>query len=378
MTNTVITGSGLYTPENIVTNEQLVTSYNQYAENFNQQHADAIAAGDIEAKPPSSVEFIEKASGIKARHYMEAKGIIDPKRMMPYATENDIPDDKDRMTQLTMAVAASEMALKQAGLKAEDIDLIVFSCTIVQQHVPSMAVELQHRLGTKGFAYDTQMACSSATFGLTQAQALIQNGTATRALIVTPEYVSPLMNFKDRDSHFIFGDVAVATVLEREDLMKANKGFRVQSTRLTTQLSDNIRAYWSFVARLDPNVIDDDKLYFQQEGRKVFKELLPLVIDHITNHLGEESLSADDMKRMWLHQANINMNNFAAKKLLGRDPEFMEAPTVLEDYGNTAGAGCIIAFHKYKDDFKPGDKGMLCSFGAGYSIGSALVEYIET
>ncbi len=79
---------------------------------------------------------------------------------------------------------------------------------------------------------------------------------------------------------------------------------------------------------------------------------------------------------MWLHQANINMNLFVARQLLGRDAEFDEAPVVLDDYANTASAGSIIAFHKYHEDLFPGDKGIICSFGAGYSIGSLIVEKV--
>jgi beta-ketodecanoyl-[acyl-carrier-protein] synthase len=79
---------------------------------------------------------------------------------------------------------------------------------------------------------------------------------------------------------------------------------------------------------------------------------------------------------MWLHQANINMNMFVARELLGRDPEFLDAPVVLDEYANTASAGSIIAFHKYHDDFNSGDWGILCSFGAGYSIGSLLLKKI--
>lgn len=377
MTQTVITGSGLYIPPNSATNEELVASFNKYVDNYNQKHASEIEAGTVEALNYSSEAFIEKASGIKSRYFVDASGILDPERMIPNSTEGTWVDDKSKMSQMVMAIEASEKAMEEAGLTPEDIDLIVFSSTIVQQHVPSMAITLQSILGTKGFAYDTQMACSSATFGLAQAESFIKSGMAKRALIVTAEYLSPLMNYKDRDSHFIFGDVGVATIIEREDVMKGNKGFRMLSSRLHTELSENITAYWSFVARLQPEKMDDPALYFKQEGRKVFKELLPMVINLISDHLAENKLGAEDLKRMWLHQANINMNMFAAKKLLGRDPSFDEAPTVLEEFGNTGGAGCVIAFDKYHDDFKAGEKGILCSFGAGYSIGSVIVEYIE-
>jgi beta-ketodecanoyl-[acyl-carrier-protein] synthase len=111
-----------------------------------------------------------------------------------------------------------------------------------------------------------------------------------------------------------------------------------------------------------------------QEGRKVFKELLPLVTNFIEEQLAKNHLAASDLKRMWLHQANLNMNMFAIKKLLGRLPEGLEAPIILDEFANVASSGSVIAFHRYQDDLKAGDKGLICSFGAGYSIGSLLVE----
>ena len=115
-----------------------------------------------------------------------------------------------------------------------------------------------------------------------------------------------------------------------------------------------------------------DKLITQQ-GRKVFKEVVPLASDAILGHMAELDLQPSDIKRMWLHQANSNMNRLIATRILGREPTQAEAPTVLDQYGNTAGAGSIIAFHLHSEDLKPGDKGLISSFGAGYSIGSIFL-----
>ncbi|MEM6306780.1 MAG: 3-oxoacyl-[acyl-carrier-protein] synthase III C-terminal domain-containing protein, partial [Pseudomonadota bacterium] len=108
--------------------------------------------------------------------------------------------------------------------------------------------------------------------------------------------------------------------------------------------------------------------------RKVFKEVLPLVSKHISDHMGDEGMTAQDVKRLWLHQANKSMNDFIGKKVMGRPPTPDEQPNILQDYANTSSAGSIIAFHKYCDDLAPGDRGIICSFGAGYSVGSVLVE----
>ena len=80
-----------------------------------------------------------------------------------------------------------------------------------------------------------------------------------------------------------------------------------------------------------------------------------------------------DVRRFWLHQANKNMNDYIAKKVLGRAPEVDEAPIVLDEFANTSSAGCVIAFHRHRRDLNVGDFGVLCSFGAGYSAGSVIV-----
>ena len=114
-------------------------------------------------------------------------------------------------------------------------------------------------------------------------------------------------------------------------------------------------------------------MQFMQNGRKVFKEVLPMVSEHISAHMADEGVSAGDLKRLWLHQANKTMNDFIGRKVLGRTPEPGEQPNILQDYANTSSAGSIIAFSKYSDDLANGDTGLICSFGAGYSVGSVLL-----
>ena len=87
-------------------------------------------------------------------------------------------------------------------------------------------------------------------------------------------------------------------------------------------------------------------------------------------------LDPNTLKRMWLHQANLNMNVLIAKKVLGKDVEIEQAPVVLDEYANTSSAGSIIAFHKYSGDFEDGDMGLICSFGAGYSAGAVFVRKV--
>ena len=375
MSDVVISGTGLFTPPHVVTNEELVQAYNGYADSYNAANSKAIDSGKKDMLNYSSCEFIEKASGIKQRYVMIKEGILDIDRMMPLVPRRS--DDKLSIT-AEMSIAAGREALKQANKKAEDIDLVIYGASTSERPWPAVAVEIQQELGCGGYAFDMTVACSTGTFGISTAVDAILSGTATCALIVNPEYASPQINYRDRDSHFIFGDVATACIVEKKQTCTGEQVFQISGRKLETHFSNSIRTNNSYLTRAEPNLtferfFEQDQFFIQQ-GRKVFKELLPLICSHVEGQLKKYDLSIKEIRRMWLHQANINMNMFVARNLLGRVPEFLEAPVVLDEYANTASAGSIIAFHKYKDDFTSGDKGILCSFGAGYSIGSLILE----
>lgn len=371
MSNVVISGTGLFIPPHTITNDELVDAYNRYAMAFNEQHADAIASGQQESMPLSSSEFIEKASGIRSRYAMHKEGMLDIQYMHPRFSPTSIDNEPEVVT---MGLAAARQAIEAAGIPASDIDLVIVTTTNHQRPYPSIAAEIQHKLGCQGHGYDMGIACSSATFGLINAWAAIQSGIARNALVVNPEFCTPQVNLKSRDSHFIFGDVATAAVLQREELATAECQFRIINTRQLTRYSTNIHCLGNYSDHCQADVAPDRPL-FHQEGRKVFKELLPLVTDFIEQQLSDNQLQPTDLKRYWLHQANINMNLFAVKKLLGEVPANpLVAPIVLDEFANTASSGSVIAFHRYHSDFAKGEKGLICSFGAGYSIGSLLVE----
>lgn len=366
-----ITGTGVFTPGLVVTNEELVEAYNAHAELFNTRNADAIAAGDVSAKEPSSTEFIYSASGIEQRYVMDKGGVLNPEVMHPKLRARD---DDEPGIMAEMALDACGKALAQAGRRAEEVDLVICAASNHERPYPAIAIEIQKLLGAGGFAFDMNVACSSATFGIQAAADMIRAGSVRRALVVSPEICSGHLEWRDRDCHFIFGDVCTALVLERaEDAQGAH--FLVRSTRCATRFSNNIRNNNGFLRRTRPHGMEDRRdMLFMQEGRKVFKEVLPLVSAHIAAHMADEGVPADRLKRLWLHQANKTMNDFIGRKVMGRVPEPEEQPNILQDYANTSSAGSIIAFSKYSEDLRPGDTGLICSFGAGYSVGSVLVE----
>ncbi len=365
-----VSGTGLFTPPHSISNDELVATFNEYARRHNAAHAEAIASGVMPALAESSVEFIVKASGIKSRYVMDKAGVLDPAVMCPRLPERP---NGELSILAEIAVAAARGALKAADRSAGQIDGVLVACSNLQRPYPAIAIEVQEALGIEGFAFDMNVACSSATFGLQAAADMVAAGHAGAILVCNPEICSGHLNFTDRDSHFIFGDVATAFVVERADGARGTNAWEVVSTKLKTKFSNNIRNNFGFLNRAAPEGIGKTDKLFVQEGRKVFKEVVPMVSELIVSHLAENGIEPAALKRLWLHQANLNMNELIARRVLGRDPKPGEAPTILDEYANTSSAGSIIAFHKHSADLKAGDLGHLCSFGAGYSAGSVIL-----
>ena len=371
MKQIVISGTGVFTPEESITNEELVSSYNEYAKNYNLANKNKIDLGEKVPLEFSNEEFIFNASGIKNRYVMDKKGILNPEIMHPILNKrsNDEPS-----ILAEMSLKAAQKALDQAGKTPEDIDAVITACSNLERAYPAISIEVQELLGIKGFAFDMNVACSSATFAIQAAADMIKSGSAKTILIVDPEICSGHLDFKDRDCHFIFGDVCTAMILENIDIANSNNCFEIISTKCITQFSNNIRNNFGFLNNAKKSSPLDRDLLFMQEGRKVFKEVVPMVSQLIIEHLNEEKITIEEIKRLWLHQANKSMNDLIGKKVLGRVPMEHEQPNILQDYANTSSAGSIIAFSLYSQDMKKNEIGVLCSFGAGYSAGSVILK----
>ncbi len=371
MYKTAITGTGVFTPSQVITNAELVEAFNAYTDKTNAENAEAIAAGDVEPLQHSSVDFIFRASGIEQRFVMDKSGILDPNVMHPQLRQRS-DDEPGIMTE--MALDAANKALTQAGKTAADVDAVICAASNLERAYPAVAIEVQKALGIQGFAFDMNVACSSATFGIQAAADMIRSGSIRSALVVNPEICSGHLEWRDRDCHFIFGDVATATLIERAE-NATGPHFEILSTRCATDFSNNIRNNNGFLRRSRPDGVKDRRdMQFMQNGRKVFKEVLPMVSQHISEHMTDIGVANTDLKRLWLHQANKTMNDFIGKKVLGRTPADGEQPNILQDYANTSSAGSIIAFSQNSNDLGEGDLGLICSFGAGYSVGSVIVQ----
>ncbi len=366
----IISGAGLWKPQHIITNDELVEAYNGYANKFNASHSKEIELGTVEPKPLSSSEFIEKASGIKARYAYIKEGILDIDRMRPLIPERR---EDEVSHQAEIALNSARVAMQEANKQGSEIDAVIVGCAYTERSYPAIAIEVQHELGIEGFGFDMLVACSAATFALQRAYEMVSSGTARCVLVINPELTSPQVNYKDRDSHFIFGDVSTATIVESDETCQSKHSYEILGTKAVTVFSNNIRSNFGYITNAtDADPYGDDKL-FHQEGRSVFKEVCPMAAKHIIDQLSELDLTPADLTRWWLHQANLNMNLLISKRLLGRQATAEEAPIVLDEYANTASAGSLIAFNLHHKDLQEGDIGVICSFGAGYSIGSLVL-----
>ena len=364
----IIAATGLYVPPESISNDELVSSFNAYVANFNAENAAAIARGELTPLQPSSAEFIEKASGIKSRYVVNKSGILDPAVMRPNIPERS---NAELSVLAEMAVLAARDALAVWGGDIVEIGAVICAASNMQRPYPAIAIEVQNALGISGFAFDMNVACSSATFGIKTAADFVLGGSVRGVLVVNPEICSGHLNFRDRDSHFIFGDVATAVVVTEETL--ASGGWAILGTRLKTEFSNNIRNNFGFLNRCAPEGIGAPDKLFVQEGRKVFREVVPMVIEMIVDHAEDIGVDPRGLKRLWLHQANINMNDMIGRRVLDRAPTAEENVIILDAFANTSSAGSIIAFHSSNSDFAPGETGLICSFGAGYSAGTVFV-----
>lgn len=373
MHRVIISGFGVEIPPASISNDELVASFNAWVDAENPRR---LACGTPLLEKSSSA-FIEHASGVRSRHVIEREGILDPTRMAPRIEHR--PDEALSL-QAEFGVASARKALAQAGIEPGDIDLVICSSSHLQRPYPAIAIEMQQALGTKGAGFDMGLGCSSAAAALHVAVGLVRAGTHRRILVTTPEIITGHLNFRDRQTHFIFGDASASMVVEGMSKGAARPGrFEVLDTRLWTQLSNNIRTNLGYLTRTtqdDPYQIDLEGNMIRQVGNKVFKEVTVAGHRFIVEFLAEHGLTPKGIRRFWLHQANARMNAMILRLAFGHDVDHDRAPMVLDRLGNTAGAGAIIALSENHADMKAGDYGLLCAFGAGYSIGGALLKML--
>ncbi|MBI6040094.1 beta-ketoacyl-ACP synthase III [Clostridium perfringens] len=323
MKNAKMIGFGLYTPKNLVENEKL----QEFLE--------------------TSDEWIRTRTGIERRYISLDENTSD------------------------LAVEASKKALSQAGLSAEDIDLIIVATVTPDNFTPSTACIVQDKLGAKNaWAFDINAACTGFIYALKLGRSLIRSGEAKNALIIGAETLSKALNWEDRGSCVLFGDGAGATVLTSTE---EDCGIKCVNVKSDGSKGDSLVIQGLPLNSPFKDGKEVSENYINMNGREIFKFATKVMEESIVEILEKENIKIEDIAAIIPHQANLRIIDYVVKRLGIPREKFI---TNLQNYGNTSGASIPIALCESIDEgnLKKGDNIIMVGFGGGLTWGAALIK----
>lgn len=323
----IISGIGFYTPSKVLTNDELSTFVD------------------------TSDEWIRTRSGIRERRIAA-------------------PDEGTS----DMGVAAAKAALADAGLKAEDVDLLIVGTMTPDLTFPSTACLIQHKLGLRTVpALDVAAACSGFLYTLDVAASMLRGGNYRTALVIGAEKMSSMLNWNDRTTCVLFGDGAGACVLRTTD----RPGVGLLDSNLGADGSNPSLLYMPAGGSSCPASVESVKAglhYLKMNGREVFKLAVKGMETASLQVLRRQGLSADDITCVIPHQANIRIIEALADRLgIGMDRFVIN----IDRYGNTSAASIPIALAEARAEGRihSGDSILLAAFGAGLTWGASLIKW---
>ncbi|MCI5060085.1 MAG: ketoacyl-ACP synthase III [Alphaproteobacteria bacterium] len=319
----VITGTGAYLPEKILTN------------------------ADLEKMVDTSDEWIIQRSGIKERRI---------------AAKDETTGD--------MALAAAKKALEAGGLTPQDIDGVVVATTTPDRTFPSVAAKVQGELGmAPGLALDVQAVCTGFIYALSVADNFIRLGQAKRLLVIGAEKMSSIVDWKDRGTCVLFADGAGAVILEGQENDKGLEGSGIHSTHLYANGTQR-----DLLKTSDGTSMSGDAGVIEMQGREVFKYAVSYMADVVEETLAHNNIGPDAIDWLVPHQANIRIIESTAKKL-GMSMD--KVVVTVDRHGNTSAASVPLALDEAICDgrIKRGDMLLLEAMGGGLTWGAALVRY---
>lgn len=331
---TKITGTGMYVPENVVTNH------------------------DLEKRMDTNDEWIRQRSGIVERRHVDG-------------TE----------TPVDLAEQASRRALEAAGVGADELDGIILATLSPQHEFPGTSFFLHERLGVPEIpCFDLRAQCSGFLFSLATADAFIRSGQMRRVLVVGCEVHSTGLEFttRGRDTAVLFGDGAGAVVLEANDGADDRSG--LLAIRMHAQGEHGKRlwieapgsAFWP--ERINQQMVDEGRHFPRMEGRFVFKHAVTRMPEVLRETLDAAGTKLDDVDLFLFHQANLRINEFVASSL-GIAPE--KCPSNIERYGNCSAASIPMLLDEAvrSGRLRPGQLVALTSFGSGFTWATAVIRW---
>lgn len=319
----VVAGSGSYLPERVLTNH------------------------DLSRIVDTTDEWIVERTGIHRRHI---------------AADGELTSD--------LALAAARAAIADAGIDAQEIDLIVMGTTTPDNTFPATATTVQAKLGlTHGAAFDVQAVCSGFVYALTVADNFIRLGQARTALVIGAETFSRLLDWTDRTTCVLFGDGAGAVVLRVEE----GEGTVADRGILTTHLHSDGRYKDKLYVDGGPSSTGSIG-HVRMEGREVFRHAVVNIADTINEALAATGLTVDDIDWFVPHQANRRILDGTAKRI-GLPPG--KVVITVADHGNTSAASVPLALDQAVRDgrIKRGDLVLIEAMGGGFTWGSALLRW---
>ena len=319
MIRSVIKGTGSYLPERILTNAGL---------------SETVETSD---------QWIRERTGIGQRHIV---------------AEDEYTSD--------LGLAAAKAALADAGMTAEDIDLIVVATTTPDYTFPATATIIQHKLGIKhGAAFDLQAVCSGFIYGVNVVDSLLRSGTAKNALLIGAETFSRILDWEDRTTCVLFGDGAGAVVMSAED----NSEQGVLSTFIRSNGEHRELLY------VDGGPSKTQTVgHVRMVGNQVFKHAVKDIASAMQDCAEKAGIPISDIDWFVPHQANQRILNGVARRLK-LDPN--QVISTVEFHANTSAASVPLAMDTAIKDgrIKRGDLVMLEAFGGGFTWGAALFRY---
>lgn len=300
------------------------------------------------------------ALGCDSDWIVQRTGILERRRAAPDQAASDL------------ALKASQQCLDRAGVQASDVDLVVVATITPDHATPSTACHLQRQLGCIAPAMDVNAACAGFMYGLVTAGQFVSSRTAGCALVVGAEVMSRTVNPQDVKTYPLFGDGAGAVLLRPTN--DSSKGL-VSYTLGAEGCGGQMLCIPSGGSRqpLSKQAIADGQHYLTMEGRSVFKWAVRVVAESSRDCLDHCGLSAEQLDLMILHQANIRIIDSAVSDVgIDREKVFVN----LERYGNTSAASIPLALDEAMTagQLQPGNRALLCGFGAGLTWGTAVVQ----
>lgn len=319
-----IAGTGMYVPENILTND------------------------DLERMIDTSDEWIYSRTGIKER------------RISTLETHE-------------LGVKAVEDLLLKNKIDPLDIDLIIFCTISPDNNTPSCACLVQKYIGAKNAtAFDINAACTGFIYGLVIADSLLKTGKYKNAIVVSGEVLSKLIDWKDRNTCVLFGDGAAAALLKPST--DKNTGIIDTYTKSVGEKGDSLTSKALPLSNFLVENPENTNMYIKMDGREVFKFAVSSIVESVEFLLNKNNLSRDEIAYIIPHQANIRIIESASERLKISSDKFF---TNLNKYGNTSAASIPIALNEMftSGKFKKGDLVIIVGFGGGLTYGSILIRW---